>query len=201
MERYSPQDIESKWQKKWEEGKVYKTEADPNRPKYYALEMFPYPSGNLHMGHVRNYAIGDVMARYKTMEGFNVLHPMGFDSFGMPAENAAIKHGVKPADWTYSNIENMEKQQKKLGLSYAGTARSRPATRPTINGRSGCLNSSTSAALPTRKRLRSTGATRAARSSRTSRSSTASAGAATMRFTRRTSRSGSSRLRITPMYC
>lgn len=80
--------------------------------------MFPYPSGNLHMGHVRNYAIGDVMARYKTMEGFNVLHPMGFDSFGMPAENAAIKHGVKPADWTYSNIENMEKQQKKLGLSY-----------------------------------------------------------------------------------
>ena len=118
MERYSPQDIEAKWQKKWEEGKVYKTEADPNRPKYYALEMFPYPSGNLHMGHVRNYAIGDVMARYKTMEGFNVLHPMGFDSFGMPAENAAIKHGVKPADWTYSNIENMEKQQKKLGLSY-----------------------------------------------------------------------------------
>ena len=118
MERYSPQDIEAKWQKKWEEGKVYKTEADPDRPKYYALEMFPYPSGNLHMGHVRNYAIGDVMARYKTMEGFNVLHPMGFDSFGMPAENAAIKHGVKPADWTYSNIENMEKQQKKLGLSY-----------------------------------------------------------------------------------
>lgn len=118
MERYSPQDIESKWQQKWEAEEVYKTEADPNRPKYYALEMFPYPSGNLHMGHVRNYAIGDVMARYKTMEGFNVLHPMGFDSFGMPAENAAIKHGVKPADWTYSNIENMEKQQKKLGLSY-----------------------------------------------------------------------------------
>ncbi len=118
MERYSPQDIEAKWQKKWEDEKVYKTEADPARPKYYALEMFPYPSGNLHMGHVRNYAIGDVMARYKTMEGYNVLHPMGFDSFGMPAENAAIKHGVKPADWTYSNIENMEKQQKKLGLSY-----------------------------------------------------------------------------------
>lgn len=118
MEKYSPQDIEKKWQDKWEAEKVYKTEADETKPKYYALEMFPYPSGNLHMGHVRNYAIGDVMARYKTMEGYNVLHPMGFDSFGMPAENAAIKHGVKPADWTLSNIENMEKQQKKMGLSY-----------------------------------------------------------------------------------
>ena len=118
MEKYSPQDIEKKWQDKWESEKVYKTEADDNKPKYYALEMFPYPSGNLHMGHVRNYAIGDVMARYKTMEGYNVLHPMGFDSFGMPAENAAIKHGVKPADWTLSNIANMEKQQKKMGLSY-----------------------------------------------------------------------------------
>ena len=118
MEKYSPQEIEKKWQDKWESEDAYKTEADPNRPKYYALEMFPYPSGNLHMGHVRNYAIGDVMARYKTMEGFNVLHPMGFDSFGMPAENAAIKHGVSPADWTFSNIENMEKQQKKMGLSY-----------------------------------------------------------------------------------
>ena len=118
MERYNPQEIEKKWQKKWEEEQVYKTEADPARPKYYALEMFPYPSGNLHMGHVRNYSIGDVMARYKTMEGYNVLHPMGFDSFGMPAENAAIKHGVKPADWTYSNIENMERQQKEMGLSY-----------------------------------------------------------------------------------
>lgn len=118
MERYNPQAIEQKWQKKWEQESVYKTEADPKRPKYYALEMFPYPSGNLHMGHVRNYSIGDVMARYKTMEGFNVLHPMGFDSFGMPAENAAIKHGVKPADWTLSNIANMERQQKSMGLSY-----------------------------------------------------------------------------------
>ena len=113
-----PQQIEKKWQAKWQESNVYKTEMDASRPKYYALEMFPYPSGNLHMGHVRNYSIGDVLARYKTMEGFNVLHPMGFDAFGMPAENAAIKNGVKPSDWTFSNIDNMKRQQREMGLSY-----------------------------------------------------------------------------------
>ncbi len=118
MDKYSPQEIEKKWQDQWEKDAAFKTEMDENRPKYYALEMFPYPSGNLHMGHVRNYSIGDVMARYKTMEGFNVLHPMGFDSFGMPAENAAIKNNVKPSDWTFSNIENMKRQQRSMGLSY-----------------------------------------------------------------------------------
>ncbi len=117
-ERYSPLDIESKWQEKWLADNAFKTEMDKDRPEYYVLEMFPYPSGNLHMGHVRNYSIGDVIARYKTMQGFNVLHPMGWDAFGMPAENAAIKHKLQPADWTWSNIDNMRKQQRALGLSY-----------------------------------------------------------------------------------
>ena len=118
MEKYNPQEIEKKWQKVWDAPDYYKTEIDETRPKYYALEMFPYPSGNLHMGHVRNYSIGDVVARYRSMAGFNVLHPMGFDAFGMPAENAAIAHGVKPGDWTFANIKNMIAQQKSMGLAY-----------------------------------------------------------------------------------
>ena len=118
MERYNPQEIEAKWQNIWETERSCHTEMDDTKPKYYVLEMFPYPSGKLHMGHVRNYSIGDVVARFRTMEGYNVLHPMGFDSFGMPAENAAIKNKVHPAQWTYANIENMERQQKTLGLAY-----------------------------------------------------------------------------------
>lgn len=118
MEKYCPQAIEKKWQKIWDETNAYQIKNDPTKPKYYVLEMFPYPSGNLHMGHVRNYSIGDVIARYKTMNGFNVLHPMGFDAFGMPAENAAIKHGVRPSDWTEDNMANMTRQQKEMGLSY-----------------------------------------------------------------------------------
>lgn len=109
--------IEKKWQAKWEETKAFKTEIN-DKPKYYTLEMFPYPSGNLHMGHVRNYSIGDVVARFKKMNGYNVLHPMGWDSFGLPAENAAIKNGANPKDWTYSNIDNMREQLKSLGISY-----------------------------------------------------------------------------------
>ena len=117
-EKYTPHAIESKWQKYWEDNKAFKTDIDAGKPKSYVLEMFPYPSGNLHMGHVRNYSIGDVVARFRSMNGFNVLHPMGWDSFGMPAENAAIKHGIHPAKWTMENIANMTRQQKELGLSY-----------------------------------------------------------------------------------
>lgn len=119
MNTYKPSEIEPKWQKTWEENGQYKTNIeDSSKPKYYALEMFPYPSGKLHMGHVRNYSIGDVVARFKKMQGYNVLHPMGWDSFGLPAENAAIKHGIHPDKWTMENIEDMRNQLKTLGLSF-----------------------------------------------------------------------------------
>ncbi|MBW2604089.1 MAG: leucine--tRNA ligase [Deltaproteobacteria bacterium] len=117
-ERYDSGKIESKWQNFWEEEKLFKVKEDPNKEKYYLLEMFPYPSGKIHMGHVRNYTIGDVVARYKRMQGFNVLHPMGWDAFGMPAENAAIANKSHPAKWTYQNIDAMRFQLKRLGFSY-----------------------------------------------------------------------------------
>ncbi len=117
-ERYEPRALESKWQKFWEETKIFKVEENPDKEKYYLLEMFPYPSGNIHMGHVRNYTIGDVVARYKRMQGLNVLHPMGWDAFGMPAENAAIANNTHPARWTYENIDAMRFQLKSLGFSY-----------------------------------------------------------------------------------
>jgi len=117
-EKYIPRNVEEKWQKIWEENKTYKVTEDPARPKYYLLEMFPYPSGRIHMGHVRNYSIGDVVGRFKRLRGFNVLHPMGWDAFGMPAENAAIQNKSHPAKWTYENIAYMRSQLKKMGLSY-----------------------------------------------------------------------------------
>ncbi len=117
-ERYDFQKIENKWQAYWEENDVFHTVEDDSKEKYYVLEMFPYPSGKLHMGHVRNYSIGDVTARYMRMKGYNVLHPMGWDSFGLPAENAAIKNGIRPDLWTHENIKEMKSQLKALGLSY-----------------------------------------------------------------------------------
>ncbi|MFW6035881.1 MAG: leucine--tRNA ligase [Halothermotrichaceae bacterium] len=111
--------IEKRWQEKWEKEDIFKTEDDTDKENYYVLEMFPYPSGDLHMGHVRVYSIGDVIARFKKMQGYNVLHPMGYDAFGLPAENAAIKHGnIHPSDWTWDNMDNMRQQLKRLGLSY-----------------------------------------------------------------------------------
>lgn len=118
MPEYDPQQIEAKWQKVWEEQSAFHADADPKRPKYYVLEMLPYPSGTLHMGHMRNYSIGDAVARFKRMRGLNVLHPIGWDSFGLPAENAAIKNGIPPRQWTNSNIQQMKAVCKRFGFSY-----------------------------------------------------------------------------------
>lgn len=116
--KYDFKAVEAKWQNRWEESCPNRVHVNPDQEKYYVLEMFPYPSGRIHMGHVRNYSIGDVIARYKRMRGFNVIHPMGWDAFGLPAENAAMKHGVHPAAWTYDNISYMRDQLKAMGLSY-----------------------------------------------------------------------------------
>ena len=118
MSRYNAKEVEPKWQKKWSDEGIFSTEVDKALPKYYVLEMFPYPSGRIHMGHVRNYTMGDVVARYKNARGFNVLHPMGWDAFGMPAENAALEKNIHPGDWTYQNITDMKDQLKPLGLSF-----------------------------------------------------------------------------------
>ena len=125
MTDYTPQELDRKWQRRWDETRAFEVEADASRPKFYCLEMFAYPSGHAHVGHVRNYIIGDVMARTKRMRGFNVLHPFGWDAFGLPAENAAIKTGTHPETSTLDNIAHMKGQLQRLGISYAWDARDR----------------------------------------------------------------------------
>jgi leucyl-tRNA synthetase len=121
MKEFNHLKIEKKWQARWEKKNIFEVKEDPNKEKFYVLEMYPYPSGSLHMGHLRNYTIGDSLARFKRMQNFNVLYPMGYDSFGLPAENAAIDHGANPEEWTNQNIEIMKEQQKRIGLSYDWT--------------------------------------------------------------------------------
>ena len=117
MDNYNPLPIEKKWQEFFEKNKIFKTKKNQKK-KFYCLEMFPYPSGNIHMGHVRNYTLGDVIANFKRLNGYNVLHPMGWDAFGLPAENAAIARNIPPAAWTYQNIAHMRTQFQRLGFAF-----------------------------------------------------------------------------------
>ena len=151
QERYDPAAVERAAQEYWEQQGSYLAREDASRPKYYCLSMFPYPSGRLHMGHVRNYTIGDVLARFMRMQGYNVLQPMGWDAFGLPAENAAIANGVPPASWTRDNIAYMRRSCARSGLRSTGRANWPPAIRATTAGTSGCSCACSKAASPIKR--------------------------------------------------
>ena len=176
-ERYNAKEAEPKWQAAWDARGLFATRNDDVRPKYYVLEMFPYPSGRIHMGHVRNYAMGDVVARFMRAKGFNVLHPMGWDAFGMPAENAAMQNKVHPAAWTYANIDAMRAQLKSMGLSLDWSREIATCDPAYYTHQQRMFLDFSDAGLVSEKPPRSTG-TRWTRLFRpTSRSSTAAAGA------------------------
>ena len=144
QEQYTPSSIEPQVQKHWQENKTFEVQNDETKEKFYCLSMFPYPSGRLHMGHVRNYTIGDVIARFQRMQGKNVLQPIGWDAFGLPAENAAIKNNTAPAPWTYENIDYMKGQLTSLGLVMTGVVKSQHVLlSTTVGNKSSSLNFST----------------------------------------------------------
>jgi len=192
---YPFEQIEKKWQKYWVDSNSFKAEFDPAKPKYYLLEMFPYPSGKIHMGHVRNYTIGDVAARYRRSKGFNVLHPMGFDAFGQPAENAAIKNKTKPDTWTHKCIEDMEVELKRMGLSYDWDREISTCDSNYYKWNQWIFLKMFERASRTRRARMSTGARHVRQRLQMKRSLTADAGDAIQRSNRRTWSNGFSRSR------
>jgi leucyl-tRNA synthetase len=155
---YDTREVEARWQQRWRDARVFEAPLDPARPKFYCLEMLPYPSGRLHVGHVRNYALGDAVAWFERLRGKNVFHPIGWDAMGLPAENAAIKNGVAPAEWTVANIGHMKAQLQRLGLSYDWNTEIATPIRATTSGTSGSSCACSSAGSPTARSACSTGA-------------------------------------------
>jgi leucyl-tRNA synthetase len=201
QEQYRPEEIESKVQLHWDEKRTFEVTEDESKEKYYCLSMLPYPSGRLHMGHVRNYTIGDVIARYQRMLGKNVLQPIGWDAFGLPAEGAAVKNNTAPAPWTYDNIAYMKNQLKMLGFGYDWSRELATCTPEYYRWEQKFFTELYKKAWCTRKRLRSTGARMTRPYWRTNRLSTDAAGAVIPKSSVKRSRSGSSKSPLTLTNC